>query len=123
MTGSDLPTFDSAVLQELRASVGGDDGFISELIATYRVDGAAQVDSIEAAIAAGDPAALVRPAHTMKSSSASVGAQRLSEMCRGLELDARSGLIADGEARLAALRAEWSEVGEALDRFAAGMAD
>ncbi len=121
MTGSELPSFDPTVLQELRASVGGDDGFITELINTYRADSGGQLDAIEAAITGSDPAALVRPAHSLKSSSASVGAQKLSEICRGLELDARSGLIADG-ARLAALRSEWSEVGEALERFAAGMA-
>lgn len=37
------------------------------------------------ALTAGDPARLERLAHTLKGTSATVGADRLSELCRGVE--------------------------------------
>ena len=43
----------------------------------------------------GDLAALVRPAHSLKSSSASIGAMSLAERCRTLEADARAGRVDD----------------------------
>ena len=44
---------------------------------------------------AGDTRGLVRPAHTLKSSSANVGALALAEACRVLEAEARTGTVAD----------------------------
>jgi HPt (histidine-containing phosphotransfer) domain-containing protein len=92
---------DEAVLDELRAATGDDEAFIADLIETYIAEGATNVDGMVAAAAAGDPAAIVRPAHTLKSSSASVGAMRLSAICREIEeagREARSdGLVEDVE--------------------------
>ncbi len=72
------PIIDQQVLDELRASVGGDDAFVAELCATYVTEGAEHMSQIEAAAAAGDVEAIVRPAHSLKSSSASLGAARIS---------------------------------------------
>ena len=109
-------SIDAAVLGELRESMGGDDEFVTELLETYLDDGAAQLGAIEEAIAAGDPAALVRPAHTLKSSSATVGALRLAELCRGLETAGRSGSIKelDRDCTVGDLRSQWQAVDGAL---------
>ena len=109
-------SIDAAVLGELRESMGGDDEFVTELLETYLDDGAAQLAAIEAALAAGDAAALVRPAHTLKSSSATVGAMRLAELCRGLEMTGRSGSIdeLDRDGTVGDLRSEWQAVDGAL---------
>ena len=112
------PVLDGAVLAELSASVQGDRAFVLELINAYLADGAAHVDAIEAAIAADDAAALVRPAHTLKSSSATVGAQRLAAVSRELELAGRSGSI--GPASAAPARAEWDAAVAALGTWIAG---
>jgi HPt (histidine-containing phosphotransfer) domain-containing protein len=110
------PLLDLAVLDELRDSTGGDEAFIVELVETYISEGAANLDGMIAAAAAGDPAAIVRPAHTLKSSSASLGAMRLSAICRGIEeagREARSdGLIDDVELA----RVTWQQT---LEAFAA----
>ena len=102
-------------LDELRSSVGDDRGFVVDLIEAYLSDGEKHVADVEAAMAAGDAAALVRPAHTLKSSSATVGAESLAATARELELAGRSGTLGGVAADQAAgLRAAWSEAGAAL---------
>jgi HPt (histidine-containing phosphotransfer) domain-containing protein len=88
----DAPLLDDAVLAELRTATGGDDEFILELVETYVTEGGANVEGMIAAAAAGDPAAIVRPAHTLKSSSASLGAMRLSATARAIEEAGRAGV-------------------------------
>ena len=78
---------------------------IDELVDTYLDDGAAQIEALRAAVERGVVADLVRPAHSMKSSSLNVGAVRLGELCRTLEEAARSGEVphpAEWVARIAA---------------------
>ena len=79
------PVLDHGVLAELRAATGDDEAFIVELIETYVVEGEANMAGLLDAAAAQDCVAIVRPAHTMKSTSASVGAMRLSMVCRSIE--------------------------------------
>jgi HPt (histidine-containing phosphotransfer) domain-containing protein len=108
-------TLDTTVLDELGASVGGDRGFVVELIETYLTDSAEQVDAVESAVAADDPAAVVRPAHTLKSSSATLGARRLVVTARALEMAGRSGTLDEAARRTAGtLRAEWDAATAAL---------
>jgi len=105
----DAPVLDEAVVEELRTSVGDDEAFIIDLVETYVTEGATNLDDILAAAAAGDPVALVRPAHTLKSSSASLGAMRLSAIARGIEEAGRDGVL-DGLADDADLaRTTWLE--------------
>jgi HPt (histidine-containing phosphotransfer) domain-containing protein len=106
-----------AILAELSASVQGDRAFVVELINAYLADGPAHVDAIEAAVAADDAAALVRPAHTLKSSSATVGAQRLAAVSRDLEMAGRSGSV--GAALAATVRADWEAAVAALGAWVA----
>ena len=57
---------------------------------------------------------MVRPAHTLKSSSASIGAMRLAAICRALEAAGREGRT-DGMVDLTDLaRATWDETLGAL---------
>ena len=113
-----LPVLDEAVLAELTSSVQDDRPFVVELVNAYLADGPAQVDAIEAAVAANDAAALVRPAHTLKSSSATVGAQRLAAASRELEMVGRSGSVDSASA--ASLRADWEAAVAALQAWVAG---
>ena len=108
------PVLDHAVIAELSASVEEDRSFVVELINAYLVDGPAQVDAIEAAVEADDAAALVRPAHTLKSSSATVGALRLAAASRDLEMAARSGSVVRTSPAAVGLRAEWEAAAAAL---------
>jgi HPt (histidine-containing phosphotransfer) domain-containing protein len=85
------PIVDPSVLDALLDSVGGDRAFVDDLVRTYLSDAATQLGDIEAAIGSGDAAALVRPAHTLKSASFTVGAMRLGERSRALEQAGRGG--------------------------------
>ena len=113
---------DENVLEELRASVEGDTGFVRDLIEAYLVDSAEQLEAIESAIDATDAEALVRPAHTLKSSSATVGAVDVSALARTLEMAGRSGSLDGGEARGAAeaLRGAMDATATALRAWIAG---
>jgi HPt (histidine-containing phosphotransfer) domain-containing protein len=95
----EAPMIDEKVLDELRASVGGDDDFVRDLIEAFLSDSGAQLDAIESALKADDAEALVRPAHTLKSSSATVGAMELSAAARALEMAGRSGSLSDEATR------------------------
>jgi HPt (histidine-containing phosphotransfer) domain-containing protein len=109
------PVLNVSILDELRSSVGDDRGFVVELIEAYLADGEKHVADVEAAMATGDPVALVRPAHTLKSSSATVGAESLAAAARELELAGRSGTLGDAAIdRAAGLRAAWNEAATAL---------
>ena len=81
----DTPVLDEAVLAELRESIGDDQAFMVELVETYAAEGATNMVGLLAAATAQDCAAIIRPAHTLKSTSASLGAMRLSAICRAIE--------------------------------------
>ena len=70
---------------------------------------------VAAARARGDAAAIVRPAHTLKSSSASLGAMRLSAICREIEEAGARGLDRTGWSTTSSCaRATWDETLAAL---------
>ena len=113
---------DLAVLDGLRDSVEGDTAFVIELIEAFLADSATQLDAIEAAVAAGDADALVRPAHTLKSASATLGAMPLSAAARTLEMAGRAGDLDEEAARTAAssLRSDWQAAAAALNAWSDG---
>jgi HPt (histidine-containing phosphotransfer) domain-containing protein len=111
----DLPLVDEAVLAELLASTGDDPAFVRELLETYLSETPAQIAAITAAIEADDAAELVRPAHTLKSSSATLGAMRLSALGRELEMTGRSGALSpDIRATLEAATETWAGTAAAM---------
>jgi HPt (histidine-containing phosphotransfer) domain-containing protein len=121
MPEADGPILDHGVLTELTEATGGDIGFVRELVETYLADTPPQLEAMTAAVEADDADALVRPAHTLKSSSATVGAMRLSSVARELEMAGRTGeLEASVRDRLAAARAEWTAVDGAFAAWLAG---
>ena len=111
---SELPILDQAVVAELRGSVGGDDAFVHELAGAYLAEGATHLEQMAEALSRGDVAGVVRPAHTLKSSSAALGAMRLAEICRGIEYAAREGR-ADGLGdAIEDAKAAWAVTEEAM---------
>ena len=96
-----LPTIDQAAFDHLLEITGNDLEFVDELIDTYLADASVQLDAMQAAASSGDAAALVGPAHSLKSSSANVGAIALADICRALEAAARTGVVPDAMERVA----------------------
>jgi HPt (histidine-containing phosphotransfer) domain-containing protein len=105
---------DPAALQYLLEITGGDEAFLDELVETFVHDAHDQLRSLREAVEAGSVEGLVRPAHSLKSNAANVGATRLAELCRDLEADARAGMVAAPAERVAAIEAEFAVVHDAL---------
>ena len=114
MTGPEIPVLDAGVLDELVASVQGDRSFVVQLIEAYLTDGERQLQEIQAAVASGDVEGLVRPAHTLKSSSATVGAARLADLARSLEHSARDAHADDALGSAGMLPSAWADAAGAL---------
>ena len=108
-------TLDPAALDNLLEITGGDPAFVDELIETYVADAEQQLAALRAAVASRDDEALMRPAHSLKSSSANVGATRLAELARTIEVDARAGAVPEAAERVAELAAEFTAVRYALE--------
>ncbi|MEQ1601792.1 MAG: response regulator [Methylophilaceae bacterium] len=78
-------------------------GLIKNIMQIYLDTAGNTLQQIEQALAAGDADALRRAAHTLKSSSANVGAGALSELLRQIEVLAREGKIDEVKPLLPAL--------------------
>jgi HPt (histidine-containing phosphotransfer) domain-containing protein len=116
----DAPVLDESILADLLASTDGDAAFVRELVETYLADVPVQMEGIVNAIAADDAAALVRPAHSLKSASLTVGAVRLSAVARELEMAGRSGsLDASAHSGLETARAQADAISAAMTAWLA----
>ncbi|MCU0836971.1 MAG: ATP-binding protein [Chromatiaceae bacterium] len=88
------PVIEPATLAHLAREHPGGCGLVRCLIELFWQDGDHQLSQIESALAAGDDQTLVRAAHTLKSSSATLGATRLASISRDIEHAARRGALA-----------------------------
>jgi two-component system, sensor histidine kinase and response regulator len=114
---SDL-VLDRTVLEQLRQLFDGD---LSEVIAAYLSDAPAQIDSMSNALARVDYASLGRAAHSLRSSSRSLGAHRVAELATSIETKARAqGALDEIRGLVTQLRAAHDAVGPAL-RQAGGL--
>jgi HPt (histidine-containing phosphotransfer) domain-containing protein len=110
----EMPVLDDAVLAELRASTGDDEAFVRELVDAYVTEATGYLEAMSAAASAGDAAAIVRPAHTLKSSSATLGAMRLSTISRSIEEAGRAGHAGNLASDVERAHAAWAETIRAL---------
>jgi HPt (histidine-containing phosphotransfer) domain-containing protein len=113
MTGNggpiDEPTYDA-----LLKMTGDDQAFVDDLVDTYLEDAVEQLAALDAAIEAGDAAALTRPAHSLKSSSLNVGALDLGKVSLELEERGRAGQLDGAAERVADAHRQFEAVREAL---------
>lgn len=102
------PALEQETVAALLESVGGDWEFVQELFATFTEETPALVAAVEASLEGKDFESLKHAAHTLKSTSASLGALRLSAVSRDLEQAGRTGELppADLVAELRRLVAE-----------------
>jgi HPt (histidine-containing phosphotransfer) domain-containing protein len=82
----DAGLVDWSVYSQARAELGAN--FV-RILGYFREDGIKSVDTIEAAMRAGNAAALVIPAHTLKGESRQFGAEPLAELAETIETIAR----------------------------------
>src|ERR1044072_1816135 len=106
---------DLSVLLSLdRAQADGEPDLIVELIDLYLDEGSERVASMSNLLAAGDNLSLVRGAHTLRGSSATMGAGRLALLCEAIEHIAKRGLLQDCAALIDEAEREFVRVRESL---------
>jgi CheY-like chemotaxis protein len=115
-------TLDHSAIDAVRQlDPDGNDRLLARLIALYRDDSSQLLADIDNALKVGDADAVARAAHTLKSSSANLGATNVAAIARQIEHSARAGDLRELPASLTKLRAQrtvaLSEL-EALDSSA-----
>ncbi len=103
------PVIDLSVLGDLVGGVDEDSiAFVDELLVTWSTETERCLAALGAAVGAGDRASFGRVVHTLKGSSATVGAVALASSCQQVEAQLRSGS---------------GELGAACDRLRADAAE
>jgi signal transduction histidine kinase/CheY-like chemotaxis protein/HPt (histidine-containing phosphotransfer) domain-containing protein len=108
-----------SVLHELREQLG-DAESVHKVVTTFLHSTPGLLAALREAAGKGDATEVRRAAHTLKSSSAMLGARALSLACEELERLSRLGDVADAPARVAALEALYVDVRPKLEALATG---
>lgn len=111
---------DPRIIQDLRELGGADDPeLLNELVGLFLADAPARIRDIENGITSGDVKTVERAAHTLKSSSANIGAMSLSAICRQIEDAARTSKLGDVRPLLASVGPTYDRVALALKQLVA----
>jgi HPt (histidine-containing phosphotransfer) domain-containing protein len=81
-----IPLVSEDELAQVRAVLGAE---LARVLGYFREDGARSIIQIEEALADGNPATMVIPAHTLKGESRQFGARRLGDIAEVIERAAR----------------------------------
>ncbi|HEX6363121.1 MAG TPA: response regulator, partial [Albitalea sp.] len=109
---------DAGALERLRElDPKGESQLLARVIQAFEASAARLLPQLEEARAARDPAGIRHVAHTLKSSSASIGAMKLSQLCADIEAKIRTDRLENIEERVDAMRAEIEIVLQALKRL------
>jgi len=87
-----------------------DSATLVELLDAYLDDSPQLIEQMRAGLVAGDIDLVRRAAHSLKSNSASLGANRLANVTRELEMIAKSGTLDGAAPKLAAVEAEYAQL-------------
>jgi PAS domain S-box-containing protein len=110
---------DLRALEGLRAALGDDREAFLEIITAYLEDTPKLLAALREALGRGDQEAFTRAAHTLKSSSATLGAMTLSSLAAQLETAGREGAMSGAASSVAEAEARYGEVRATLERLAA----
>jgi len=122
--GGDAPAeagaIDRVAFERLTATMDG--AFVTELIDTFLDDARGLIAAIRRAMAGADRDAFRRAAHSLKSTSESLGATDLANLARDLENIGRSGVLSDVGDRIERLAAQYELVTRDLGTLRHGLA-
>ena len=104
---------DAVTFQGLRELMGAD--FMVELIDAYCQDTEEGIEHLRQALAAGDAVSFGRLAHSIKSSSASLGALTFSQQARELEMMGKASDLTQAGPRLERLATDFRLVKGCLE--------
>lgn len=112
----DPDVLDRAVLRRVFDETGGDEEFLADLVSAYLEDGARLLEDVRSAWAGDERERLQRSAHTLKSSSASLGVRVVASLSAGIEAAAKQGERPPAD-DIDALADAWSQASSALGQF------
>lgn len=119
-TVPDLPPIDRDAIANLRDLNPGDNGeFLREIIGIYIEDTPKRIADLKACLASGDAPAFTRAAHTIKGSSANVGAQVLKGIAERLEFASRKEGLGQAEPMIVESEVEFAKVSTELGKIGA----
>jgi len=99
----------------------GSGNLLRKVILLYLDSSSALMKSVREAVGGNDADTLHRAAHTLKSSSAYLGALAFSGMCKELEVMGRDKTLEGAEDRLATFEHEYERVRESLEKHCASL--
>lgn len=113
--GSEFVVLDPAALTQLRAlDPDGRHGLVGRIFSTYLTAASELLEQLNAAVQTGDAATVRRVAHTLKSSSSSIGAFKFAALCADTEASIEPGRSVDFSAVQSLLTRELSGVLQAV---------
>jgi len=104
----DMPTYN-----QLKDLMGAE--FIIELIDTYNLETGTLIEQLEQALKEGEATSFGRYAHSIKSSSASLGALVFSQQARELEMMGKANDLTGAEEKLAKLNVDFVQLKQCLE--------
>jgi HPt (histidine-containing phosphotransfer) domain-containing protein len=92
----------------------GDSEIVDEVLTVFRTDTATRLQSLKAALAAGNAAQVKTQAHSIKGSASQVGAMGMASLCQRIEHEAAERTSAELALWMAELEAGFAEVCRAI---------
>ncbi len=121
-SNGDTPFLDPGKIDTIRMlDPEGTAGLLNKIVGLFIEKSADLIGRIQGAVAAGDAEGVFRAAHSLKSSSATIGAVDLADTCRQLETMGRRGALQGADELSRKAESEFHRVCAALDRMREGM--
>ena len=117
-THSDTSPINAQIVNDLMDMMGAE---FADLVRVYLEDSPKALSILERSAAANDLDGLIAPAHSLKSTSANLGALMLSDMAKRIEHGARSGTIGEPVLLVAQLTHEFQRASTHLRQLLAQM--
>lgn len=115
---SDQPIIDQEAISNLKELNPGDGGeFLKEIISIYIEDTPKRIAELKASLASADVPGFTRAAHTIKGSSANVGASAMRALCERLEFTSKREGLGSVGAQVANVEAEFAKAAAELKRI------
>ncbi len=106
-----LPTLSSEVLDQLRDLVDEETpNFLKDLLHSFLNDATEHTQAMKEGLLENDLGKVLKASHTLKSSSANLGALRLSQCCKTIEFACRNQIQEGLEAAIKQSQAELEKV-------------
>lgn len=108
------PILDSQVIQGIRVLQSEGEDFLGTIVDMYLVESSRLIDRLRQVVNSGSAGELQQAAHSLKGSSANVGAARLAQACLDLETIARDGPLEQAIECFLVVEQEYARAVEAL---------